>query len=117
MDKWTIGKRIIFLSVGGTIILLAVGLVGMYALFQINNYSNTLVDQSLEGLKIAGAIESDTRDLGQHLTNFSQNFDENEWSETEQLLEQIKTGVDSVGSLSATVLLTLSSGCAVNLFG
>lgn len=100
MDKWTIGKRIIFLSVGGTIILLAVGLVGMYALFQINNYSNTLVDQSLEGLKIAGAIESDTRDLGQHLTNFSQNFDENEWSETEQLLEQIKTGVDSVGSLS-----------------
>ena len=42
MDKLTIGKRIIFLSVGGTIILLAVGLVGMYALFQINNYSNLI---------------------------------------------------------------------------
>ncbi|MDR8392856.1 methyl-accepting chemotaxis protein [Aliifodinibius sp. S!AR15-10] len=94
-DSWTIGKRIMALTLGGASIILMLGLVAMYALNMINNNSNTLVNEKLSEWDLANAIEAETRQVGINLEKYSTSQDSMHFGEAKKGLATVKAKVDS----------------------
>ena len=99
-DEWTIGKRIMALSLGGIAIILVLGVVAMYALNMINNNSDMLVDRNLSELNLANTIEKETRKAGYNLNQFSSTGDTSAWNRTKKGLTKIDQEVDSARALA-----------------
>lgn len=87
--KWTVGKRIMLLSAGGTAITLILGLIAVFALYIINGYSDTLVNVNLTEWDTANKIENEVREVGYNLAIHSRNYDSEAW-------ENVSSGLDSV---------------------
>lgn len=89
--KWTVGKRVMLLSIGGTAITLVLGLIAVFALYIINGYSNTLVNENLTEWDTANKIENEVREIGYNLAIHSRNYDSEAW-------ENVSAGLDSVNA-------------------
>lgn len=101
-SKWTIRKRILSLSFGGTAITLILGLVSVFALYTINNYSNALVNVNLAELSIATDMENQVRQIGYNLALYSSTQDEELWEDTKRSLEELRVRADSGRVLAET---------------
>src|SRR5699024_25938 len=99
-SSWTISKRIMLLTMGGTAIILILGVVAMYALNMINNNSNTLVKENLSEWDLANKIETEARKVGHNLDIFSNNNDSTAWNKAEAGLAAINIQVDSARTLA-----------------
>jgi hypothetical protein len=98
--SWTIGKRIVFLSAGGTAIILLLGAIAIFALSTINRYSETMIEQSLVEWKLANTIEREAREIGYYLNQYSNTNEESDWEEVEEGLSLIKEEVVSASAFA-----------------
>jgi|GEM_PF-484709 len=99
-SKWTIGKRIMFLGLGGAAITLLLGLVAIFSLSMINSNSDTLVNQSLPEWNIAAELDGQVRDAGLSIMQYNQTFDRQYWEETTRRFEEIESNVQQARYLA-----------------
>lgn len=94
-EGWTIGKRIVFLSVGGTAIILLLGAISIFALNTINNYSEAMVDESIVEWRLANNVEREAREIGYHINQYSLTNDNADWDEVETGLKSLSEHIEA----------------------
>ncbi len=98
----TIGRRIMYIVVGGSAITLVVGLAAIVSLYTINNYSNQLVDVNISEWDVANSIEKNMWETGYNLSMYSRTHEEELYKNAISRLEQVKTEIDSGKTLAET---------------
>lgn len=98
----TIGRRIMYIVVGGSAITLVVGLAAIVSLYTINNYSNQLVDVNISEWDVANSIEKNMWETGYNLSMYSRTHEEELYENAISRLEQVKTEIDSGKTLAET---------------
>ncbi|GAA5520661.1 methyl-accepting chemotaxis protein [Aliifodinibius salicampi] len=98
----TIGKRIMYIVVGGSAITLIVGLAAIVSLYTINNYSDQLVDVNISEWDVANAIEKNMWEAGYNLSMYSRTHEEELYDKAISRLQQVKTEIDSGKTLAET---------------
>lgn len=88
-ENRTVGKRILFIVAGGSLMTLIVGLAAIFSLNKINNYTNELTDVNLSEWAIANTIEKDMWEVGYNLSRYSASY-------KDTLYKQAKVQLDSV---------------------
>jgi len=70
-EQRTIGKRILFIVLGGSAMTLIVGAVAIYSLNTIDTNTNELVDVNIPEWNIANAIENNMWESGNNLSRYN----------------------------------------------
>jgi len=75
-NRMTVGKKIMILAIGGGIITLILGIVSIFALYSINNYSERLVGAFLPQWDLTTTIEKEIQGAAYNLMLYSANGNE-----------------------------------------
>ncbi|MEX2479042.1 MAG: methyl-accepting chemotaxis protein [Gracilimonas sp.] len=73
--KWTIGKRIMALALGGTAITLILGLLAIFAMNRINGYADRLTSAYVPETELASVFEEEIREIGYSMQEYEINED------------------------------------------
>ncbi|REL38697.1 methyl-accepting chemotaxis protein [Rhodohalobacter sp. SW132] len=92
-SKWTIGKRIMLLGLGGAAITLVIGLIAVVSLFMIDRNADALVEVHLPELNIATSLDTEIREIGIHILNYSQTFDTQHWDVASERFSNVDTEI------------------------
>ncbi|NGP87412.1 methyl-accepting chemotaxis protein [Fodinibius halophilus] len=75
-ESRTIGKRILIIVAGGSLMTFLVGLAAVISLNTINNYTDQLTKVNLAEWDISNSIETDMRKVGNNLSRYSATYDD-----------------------------------------
>lgn len=89
-NQRTIGKRILLIVAGGSLMTLLVGLVAVYSLSNINGYTDELVDVNIPEWNVANSIENDMWESGYNLSRYNV-------TRKDTLYKQAVMRLDSIG--------------------
>lgn len=95
LSNWTIGKRILGLTVGGIVVTLTVGVIAFFSLNKINSYSNKLLNVSLVEWDLAGSIEGSARDIGITLLEFANTNSAEDWNLVLEKMGVLQTQIET----------------------
>jgi len=73
-EKLTIGKRILRIVFGGSLLVFIVGLGAIFSLYKINNYTHQLTEINLSEWNIANSIETNMWQVGYNLSRYSATY-------------------------------------------
>lgn len=99
-SSWTISRKMMLISGGGIVTILLVGVIAIFSLSLINNYTERLLDVSLIEWQLANKIENDGRFIGYSLLSYAKKNDEKAWEDVQQGLERLKSEIDSTKTLA-----------------
>jgi methyl-accepting chemotaxis protein len=89
--SFTIGKRIMLLGVGGSVITLILGIVAIFSLTIINSNSNELVEVYLPEWDIASKLDEQVREAGSAIKSYNETFEEVHWQQATENFDAIET--------------------------
>ena len=89
--SFTIGKRIMLLGVGGSVITLILGLVAIFSLSIINSNSNELVEVYLPEWDIVSQLDEQVREAGSAIKSYNETFEESYWQHATENFDAIET--------------------------
>ncbi|WP_138430803.1 methyl-accepting chemotaxis protein [Fodinibius saliphilus] len=90
----TIGKRILIIVVGGSLMTFLVGLAAVVSLNQINNYTDQLTKVNLAEWDISSSIENDMRKVGNNLSRYSATYDDTLYKTAVSQLDGVNTKIN-----------------------
>jgi len=97
---WTIGNKILLLSVGGIVVILIISAISMFGMTRINSYTNRLLKVSLVQWHHASSIENKGRDIGYNLLSYTRDADPVAWENVQNGFDELNSVVDSVSVLA-----------------
>lgn len=99
--KRTIGKRILRIIVGGSLLILIIGLATVFFLNKINNNTTRLTDVNISEWKTANAIETDMWAVGYTLTRYSATYKDTLYKTAVSKLDSIQKEIKAGKTLAA----------------
>ncbi|MCG8374842.1 MAG: methyl-accepting chemotaxis protein, partial [Balneolales bacterium] len=100
--KWTIGKKIMLLSLAGTSVTFLIGAIAFFSLNRISNHTEELVSVNLVEWKVANNIEATGREIGYNLMKYATWDNPQDWAQVETGLQQLAYNIDSLSLLAET---------------
>lgn len=96
MSDWTIGKRIMALAVGGTLVTLILGALAIYALRQVDGYTDRLVLAYVPETESANELIDRVSAIGLDLKDYLITEDEAYYESAKELLDEANAIVDEL---------------------
>ena len=93
---WTIGKKISLLSGGGIAKILLIGLISILSLSQINTHTDELLKSSLKKLEFSNYNESQVRQLGYNLVQYSYSSQPEYWTKYQNGLKDLQIQFNTI---------------------
>lgn len=101
-EKQTIGKRILWIVIGGSVMVLIVGLAAIFSLNTINNYSDQLTDVNISEWDVANSIEKDMWEVGYNLSRYSDTYDDGFYDKATNQLKVVREEIREGKELAKT---------------
>ncbi|MCW9705388.1 methyl-accepting chemotaxis protein [Aliifodinibius sp. 1BSP15-2V2] len=99
-NNQTIGKRILMIVGGGSLMTLLVGIAAIFYLNTINNYTNQLTDVNISEWDIANSIEKNMWAVGYNLTRYSATYKDTLYKRAVSQLDTVKKEIETGSTLA-----------------